>query len=377
MAPLPPPADPALDETWAALDGGGGAMTTATPKPASAQACLSSGGLPTAAAPAPVFPPPRTARSWARAYFDSPYAHTAIQLVTGVAFLSLFVVIPALRFPMSCQAAVLFAALVLQLSPRANAGARIMAAAVAVGMLSFGSALGGAAVSVAWAAKGAGGNSLVKTVKATLAGPASPAKAALLAKIAAAKSAAAGAAAGAAPPVKATPSLGVAMGFLKQLPIVGGGYYGVLCACGVAVMALAAVVRCDPANQAVGALGSLVAVLAGLVMANAGAVPVVGLQGFWKSAIIDLLRAGLVASGAALVAGAFVLPSRASTACLRSTARVLEGVGHTVSGYGGRRPGTALGKGMVAATKEAADAEAEARAVAGGGGGGAPAASPA
>ena len=347
MPPLPPPADPALDATWVALDGAGAAVgDDGAPKPAPLSGRLSSGGLlPTTAA---VFPPPRTARSRARAYLESPYAHTAFQLVAGVAFMSLFVVVPAMRFPMSCQAAVLFAALVLQLSPRANAGARIMAAVVAVGMLCVGGALGGAAVSIAWAAQGAGDNSLMKTVKETLAGPPSPAKSSLLAKLAAAKSAAAGAAAGAAPPVKATPSLGVAMAFLKELPIVGGGYYGVLCACGLGVMALAAVVRCDPGNTAVGALGSLVAVLAGLVMANAGAVPVVGLKGFWKSAILDLLRAGLVAAGATLVAGAFVLPSRASTACLQSTARVLEGVGKTVSGYSGRRPAAASGKGSTA-----------------------------
>lgn len=348
MAPLPPPAPPVdapMDATWAALDGAGALM----PKPVKTLSGRAISGrlLPV------TFPPPRSPASRVHAYLASPYAHTALQLVAGVAFLSLFVVVPSMRFPMSCQASVLFAALVLQLSPRANAGARIMAAVVAVGMLTFGSALGGAAVSVAWAAAGGGSNSLVSTVKATLAGPPGPAKSAILAKLAAAQSAAAGAGAGAAPPVKATPSLGVAMAALKTFPIVGGSYYGILCGVGVAVMGLASVVRCEPGNPAVGALGSLVAVLAGLVMANAGAVPVVGLKGFWKSAFLDLLRAGLVAAGATLVSGALVLPSRASTACLASTARVLEGVGQTVSGYAGRRPpgavpGGGLGSGKVA-----------------------------
>lgn len=150
----PPPADPRMDAAWAALDGAG----PAPPKPVQT---TPSGRLPSGALLPTTFPPPTSRAAKARAYFASPYARTAIQLVAGVAFLSLFVVVPSMRFPMSCQASVLFAALVLQLSPRANAGARIMAAVVAVGMLTFGSSLGGAAVSVAWAAQGAGSNSLI------------------------------------------------------------------------------------------------------------------------------------------------------------------------------------------------------------------------
>jgi len=213
-------------------------------------------------------------------------------------------------------------------------GGRIAGASIATGCVFIGALFGGAAVSIAWRAKGAGKNSLIKAVKTIMAGPPGPEKAALMRKIAAAQSAKAGAATGAAAAAAPKPTLGEAMEFLTQLPIVGPGYYVTLCLVGVAAMALFAVVRCDPKNNAVGALGSILAVVTGLVVANAGAVPVVGLRGFWGAVVIRIIELGLVASAATLVGGTLVMPSKASDALARSLATALSGVGTSVTGFG-------------------------------------------
>ena len=212
-------------------------------------------------------------------------------------------------------------------------GGRIAGATIATGCIFIGALFGGAAVSLAWKAKGAGKNSLIKAVKTIMAGPPSPEKAALMRKIAAAQSAKAGAATGAAAAAKPKPTLGEAMEFLTQLPIVGQGYYVVLCLVGVAAMALFAVVRCDPKNNAVGGLGSILAVITGLVIANAGAVPVVGLRGFWGAVVIRIIELGLVASAATLVSGTLVMPSKASDALARALATAVSGVGSSVTGF--------------------------------------------
>jgi len=241
---------------------------------------------------------------------------------------------------MSCQAAGVYAALLLQLFPNALMGGRIAAAFIASGSVAIGAGLGGAAVHAAWAAAGSGSASLVRAVKETLAGPPSPAKSAILAKIAAGQNAAAGAAAGAAV-AKPKPTLGEAAAFLTELPIVGASYYAVLCVAAVVMLGLFSVVRCDPKNKAAGGLGTILALVAGLVIANAGAVPVVGIMAFWKSVVLDLIRMGLVASAAVLLSGVLVLPSTASDAALRTLADALEGVGQCMSGYGAGGPGAA------------------------------------
>ena len=228
--------------------------------------------------PTPVFPWPRTPWCRLRAYVTGQHFASAVQLSLGILFLSLFVVVDRLRFPMACQAAVVFAALAIQLFPNNAMGGRIAAGLVAAGSICIGAAAGGVAVQLAWLAAGAGDRSLVKEVKTILAGPPSPAKAKLLQKMAAAQNAAAGAASGAA---AAKPTLGQAAALLNQLPLVGASFYWTLCAAGAAVLALFSVVRCDPDNKAVGALGSILALLAGLVVANAGAVPIIGMKGFW------------------------------------------------------------------------------------------------
>jgi hypothetical protein len=63
-------------------------------------------------------------------------------------------------------------------------------------------------------------------------------------------------------------------------------------------LAVFAVVRCDPKNNAVGGLGSVLAVITGLVIANAGAVPVIGLRGFWGAVVLRIIELGLVAAAA-------------------------------------------------------------------------------
>ena len=213
-------------------------------------------------------------------------------------------------------------------------GGRIAGASITTGCIFIGALFGGAAVSIAWKAKGAGKNSLIKAVKTIMAGPASPEKASIMRRIAAAQSAKAGAATGAAAAAAPKPSLGDAMEFLNELPIVGPGYYYVLCLVGVASMALFAVVRCDPKNNAVGGLGSILAVITGLVIANAGAVPVVGLKGFWAAVVLRIIELGLVASAATLVSGTLVMPSKATDALMRSLATAISGVGTSVTGFG-------------------------------------------
>ena len=43
-----------------------------------------------------------------RSYLMSTHFQCAVQLTVGVAFLSLFVLVDKMRFPMSCQAAVIY-----------------------------------------------------------------------------------------------------------------------------------------------------------------------------------------------------------------------------------------------------------------------------
>lgn len=254
--------------------------TTLQPIPAAAEAGL--------AKPA-VFPWPRTPWCRLRAYFASPHFASAVQLTLGVLFLSLFVVIDKLRFPLACQSSVVFAALAIQLFPNPAMGGRIAASLVAASCICIGAIAGGGAVAAAWAATGAGDRSLASEVKAIMAGPPSPAKSALLAKVAAAQSAAKGAATGAAPAAK--PSLGQAVAVLNEgiVPLVGPAFYGTLCVAGTLVLAVFAAVRCDPSNKAVGSLGSILALLAGLVIANAGAVPIMGIRVFWQKIVRDVI----------------------------------------------------------------------------------------
>lgn len=69
---------------------------------------------PSSASTPSVFPWPRTPWCRVRAYLASPHFAAAAQLTLGVFFLSLFVVVDRLRFPLSCQSAVVFAALAIQ-----------------------------------------------------------------------------------------------------------------------------------------------------------------------------------------------------------------------------------------------------------------------
>ena len=194
-------------------------------------------------------------------------------------------------------------------------------------------------MAAALAATGAGDRSLASEVKKIMAGPPSPAKSALLAKVAAAQSAAKGAATGAAPAVK--PSLGQAVAVLNEgiVLLVGPAFYGTLCVAGTLVLAVFAAVRCDPSNKAVGSLGSILALLAGLVIANAGAVPIMGIKVFWQKIVRDVIIMGLVAAAAILVSGVLILPSKASDALLRTLAATLEGMCQSMSGLGATAPG--------------------------------------
>ena len=356
------------------------------------------------AAPPPHFAfrqPQPTVKEKLRSYLLSTHFQCAVQLTVGVAFLSLFVLVDKMRFPMSCQAAVIYgkmrfflslsfffdfsldpkkithfsspflptpktkqktAALTLQLFHNVHMGGRIAAAAIATGCIFIGALFGGTAVSIAWAAKGANKNSLIKAVKQIMAGPPSPEKAMIMRKIAAAQSAKVGAATGAAAAAKPKPTLGEAMAFLNELPIVGQGYYVVFSLVGVAAMALFAVVRCDPKNNAVGGLGSILAVVTGLVIANAGAVPVIGLRAFWGAVVIRIIQLGLVASAATLVSGVLVMPTKASDALTRTLATAISGVGTSVTGFGRMTEAARLAK--------EAEAEADLKLQGGGGGGG-------
>ena len=98
-APLPKTAaaslashNPSIDENEKSI---GGKFSSSTPS-----------------SPAPfAFRPPRpTASDKARSYLMSTHFQCAVQLTVGVGFLSLFVLVDKMRFPMSCQAAVLYGA---------------------------------------------------------------------------------------------------------------------------------------------------------------------------------------------------------------------------------------------------------------------------
>ena len=97
--------------------------TAAASSPASHNASIDANGKPTSAgklsssfsSPPPppsasfAFRPPRPAlKDKVRSYLLSTHFQCAVQLTVGVAFLSLFVLVEKLRFPMSCQAAVIY-----------------------------------------------------------------------------------------------------------------------------------------------------------------------------------------------------------------------------------------------------------------------------
>lgn len=92
-APAPPLAshNPSIDENE---------------KPISGNLSASS---PSSAPPAPFRGPPRPSTSdRVRSYLLSTHFQCAVQLTVGVGFLSLFVLVDEMRFPMSCQAAVIY-----------------------------------------------------------------------------------------------------------------------------------------------------------------------------------------------------------------------------------------------------------------------------
>jgi hypothetical protein len=60
------------------------------------------------AAAAGLRPPQPAMKEKLRSYLVSTHFQCAVQLTVGVAFLSLFVLVEQLRFPMSCQAAVIY-----------------------------------------------------------------------------------------------------------------------------------------------------------------------------------------------------------------------------------------------------------------------------
>ena len=63
-------------------------------------------------------PPPTATKERLRSYLMSTHFQCAVQLTVGVGFLSLFVLVDELRFPMSCQAAVIYGKFFFLLSKR-------------------------------------------------------------------------------------------------------------------------------------------------------------------------------------------------------------------------------------------------------------------
>ena len=86
--------NPSIDENEKPI---GGKFSSSSPPPGS-----SSNG------PFTFRPPRPTMKDKARSYLMSTHFQCAVQLTVGVAFLSLFVLVEEMRFPMSCQAAVIY-----------------------------------------------------------------------------------------------------------------------------------------------------------------------------------------------------------------------------------------------------------------------------